>query len=102
MLDFIDRIPDFIFPNLEKKSFTLYVIWREVCHIVGSFVLLSAAHFLFLATTFYFPLYVMVVLGAWMLYQEFYLHPKKYNQQLWKGILDFSSWLVPFVIYLLV
>lgn len=87
------------FPRLKKRNYPLYVAWREVCHILGSLFLLGLSFTLTPYTTYDIPLIVFSVLTVWMIYQEAYLHPKKYCQKPWKGILDVFSWITPFIFY---
>lgn len=98
-LSTIEQIPDRLLPGLDAKSYPLYVCWREVCHIFGSLILLGISHLLFTYSLYNIPVVVFLILLAWMTYQEFYLHPKLYGQKLWKGILDWLSWVVPFTLY---
>lgn len=98
-LKFLERIPDILLPNLKAKSHTLYIVWREVCHLIGSLFLLVVSHGLMLVSSLNVPLFVFVALFAWLLFQEFYRHPKMYHQKLWKGILDVVVWVTPFALY---
>ncbi len=102
LLDSLDRIPDRIFPRLEARSYPLYIFWREVCHFVISCALMAVSYVLFLYISVYAPIIVFALLGVWMTYQEFYLHPKKYDQKLQGGLLDWSVWMIPFIIYILI
>jgi|GEM_PF-3555261 len=95
----IYAFPDVLLPNLYKRSKTLYVAWRTYCHILGSVVLVYGSHLLALITGYTVPFYIFLLLVVWMTYQEFYLHPKRYKQKLWKGILDWFSWILPFTFY---
>jgi len=96
---FLEKLPNKIFPHLQSKNYALYIIWRELCHLTGSLFLILISYFLkpLIPAA---SIIIFVVLLLWMTYQEFYLHPKKYDQKLWKGILDWLSWIAPFVIYL--
>jgi hypothetical protein len=97
----LEQLPDKLLPDLKAQSPALYVFWREICHIVGSFILVIISHALFLVFTLPIPMYVFIALSLWIFYQEFFLHPKKYNQPMWKGVLDFASWTIPFILYFL-
>jgi hypothetical protein len=108
ILDSLDKIPDRIIPGLEKRNYlalaeppVLYVLWRELCHCVISVLIVLSSHLLAKYLDFNFPLVVGIALVIWMTYQEFYLHPRKYGQKLWNGILDWSSWTAPFIVYFL-
>ena len=96
---FIENIPNKIFPKLRKKSYPLYVLWREICHIIGSFILMEISHIMEL----FIPkvsLFFFILLILWMTYQEFYVHPRKYNEEIWRSTLDWFSWVIPFGIYI--
>ncbi len=78
-------------------------LYREIFHLVGSIL------FIFLATliskTFFgsdVALYILFFAAiAALSYQEFYLHPKRYGQHIKKGVVDWLTWVMPVVIYLL-
>lgn len=95
----IDGIPDLVFPGLDKRSPFLYVCWQEFCHVLGSLLLIALSHLALVYTSYDAPRAVFILLALWMTFQEFYLHPKKYGQPLWKGILDWLSWVLPFLVY---
>ncbi len=101
ILDFLDSIPNRIFPKLESFSFPLYITWREFCHIITSCLIILISFFIYKHGIVYAPITVFSILGIYMTWQEFYLHPKKYNQMLWNGILDWLAWMIPFMVYLL-
>ena len=96
-LKFIEKIPDKIIPSLKQRNYALYVLWREICHIIGSLILLYVSYLITPKTV---PV-TFILLTIWMTYQEFYFHPKKYDQPLWKGLIDWLSWITPFIIYFL-
>lgn len=105
-LDFFDSIPDRIMPGLYKRKYlehreppVWYTAWREVCHAAGSVILIVIGYFLSLYVYTYSSIIIFALLTAWMTYQEFYLHPKKYGQTFWHGVCDWLAWIVPFVIY---
>ncbi|KND51368.1 MAG: hypothetical protein ABA06_03600 [Parcubacteria bacterium C7867-001] len=95
------ELPDTLLPGLKEKNYPLSVAWREVCHVVGSVILIVATTFLAPFAPFNLPIAVFAVLVVFMTYQEFYLHPKKYQQRLWKGILDWLAWVLPFALFLI-
>lgn len=95
IFSFIEKVPDIIIPSLNQKSKTAYLIWREICHMVGSVVLIILSYLIKPSIV----VIVFILLMFWMTYQEFYFHPKKYNQPLWKGVIDWLSWILPFLAY---
>ncbi len=104
-LDYIDNIPGKIFSKLQPRIvdgflFFPHKFYREIFHIISSLLLIFFSHILYLYVYVSSPIIIFSILGMWMTYQEFFLHPKKYNQKLWNGVLDWSSWIVPFIIYL--
>ena len=100
LLDWFEHIPDTLMPWLTKENhFVLYEAWREVCHLVGAFFLI----FLYIKIRYFSKALVIIffiLFVLWMTYQEFHLHPIKYHQPLWKGILDWLVWIVPQSIYI--
>ena len=106
-LDYIDDIPGKIFPRLKSRMVDGYLyfphkLYREFFHILGSFLIISFSYILYLYVSVYVPVIIFLLWSAWMTYQEFYLHPKKYNQKLLESILDWSSWIIPLIIYLVI
>ncbi len=89
-----------IMPDLQAYSSSLYFIWREVCHIVGSVALIVVSYVLSVWIGHDVKPIIFVALLVWMTYQEFVLHPRKYGQKLSKGIIDWLAWVAPFAIYL--
>lgn len=88
-----------LLPGLEAKNHLLYIAWREVCHLIGSLVLLAISHLALVFTSYNVPLITLVALVLWLVYQEAYRHPKVYGQKAWKGVLDVVVWLLPFTLY---
>lgn len=75
--------------------------YRQLFHFVGSVLFLLIAAYL--SQTFLggeAAMYAFLVAAVALIsFQEFYLHRHMY-QQLWrKGIIDWLSWCVPFVVY---
>lgn len=98
--------------NTVKKAFELngkgkfgfgLMFYRETFHLVGAvlFVIFST---LILESLFKSELTPFFFLGSVMMalaFQEFYFHPKKYNQVIKKGFIDWVVWVVPMAIYLI-
>jgi len=106
-LDYLDRIPDKVFPQLKPKIVDGFLFFpckffREIFHIIGSLLLIILSHILYFYVYINVPIIVFILLVIWITYQEFYLHPKKYNQKLLNGILDWLSWIIPFAVYLFI
>lgn len=95
----IDGIPDFLWPKLKTRYVVRYFMWREACHLVGSFSLLGISVLLAAFSKLPVPALIFAALGLWMAYQEFYLHPRIYGQKILKGALDWSAWMLPFALY---
>lgn len=95
----VDGIPDFLWPSLKQNTRVRYLMWREVCHVTSSVILLILS--LYIATRVSFPVTVLVftLLAGWITFQEFYLHPRKYGQKSLKGMLDWGAWVLPFAVY---
>lgn len=76
--------------------------YRQVFHLLGSILFLIIAAFL--SQTYLggvAALYAFLAIAVGLIsYQEFYLHRRMY-QQLWrKGLLDWTAWCLPFVLYM--
>lgn len=75
--------------------------YREIFHFVGSvlFIILAtylSKHFFGSDMALYTLSFGAIVALA---LQEFYFHPKHYNQHFWKGITDWSVWVLPIFVY---
>jgi hypothetical protein len=78
------------------------IFYRSIFHIIGSII------FIFVATAFsqyWFGSEAAVVtfLVAAMIalfIQEFFVHPKRYGQPLYKSFADWLTWAVPMMLYL--
>jgi hypothetical protein len=79
------------------------MLYRETFHFLGSllFIIFATvvARDLFGSETALYVLLAAAVLA--LTFQEFYVHPRSYGQHTKKGITDWSVWVVPMVIYLL-
>lgn len=77
-------------------------IYRETFHFAGSVIFIGLATFV--SNSFFgsqTALYILLCAAiAALTYQEFYLHPRRYGQQVKKGILDWSFWVLPMLVYL--
>ncbi len=102
LLEKIELIPDRILPKLQSKNKHVYFLWREVCHVFGSLIFVFLAYVISHGTQYDFSLIIFCGVLFWITYQEFYLHPKKYNQKLFKGIIDWLAWIAPFIIYFVI
>jgi hypothetical protein len=77
-------------------------LYRDTFHFIGSVLFITAAAILsniFLGS----EMALYVLLGAAVLalsFQEFYVHPKHWEQHVDKSVLDWFSWIVPMMIYI--
>ena len=76
--------------------------YRQVFHVIGAilFISLSAfiSHRLFGSEV---ALYVLLVTAVLVItFQEFYLHPRYYEQHLPKSVSDWLAWVLPIGAYL--
>jgi hypothetical protein len=106
LLNYLDNIPGKIFPKLRvRKVDGVFIfphkLFREVFHVIGALILILISYLLYIYMNTNIPIIIFIVFGIWITYQEFYLHPKKYNQELSISILDWSSWMIPFIVYLI-
>lgn len=78
--------------------------YREACHVLGAglFIVLATGVSKFLGgsaavlpTMFITALIVITI-------QEFYIHPRHYQQRFGKSIADWLSWMVPIGLYLFI
>lgn len=94
-------LDSFLLTRLKKTNYPLYVLWRAILHVASSLVLLFVSHLVALEYGYNAPAYVFAALLIFITYLEFYLHPKLYHQKLSKGIIDWLSWILPFILYFL-
>jgi len=87
-----------------KKGHFGYALlfYRGTFHFIGALlfivsITLISKQFFNSDTALYFLLASAIFA---LTYQEFYLHPKKYKQITQKGILDWMTWVIPMVVYL--
>jgi hypothetical protein len=78
------------------------MFYRSAFHFIGALLFIISAtlisrDFFHNDTSLYFLLTAAIFA---LTYQEFYLHPKKYKQITKKGIIDWMTWVVPMVMYL--
>lgn len=76
--------------------------YRQVFHVLGSILFIGIAtfvsHRLFGSETALFVLFAAAVLVISI--QEFYLHPRFYEQHFAKGMSDWLAWVMPIGMYL--
>lgn len=78
------------------------LVHRELSHLLGALVAIPTASFL--GVVFNTPLVTYSFLFLLILFitvQEFYIHPKHYQQIWWKSCIDWSMWVGPIVVFLL-
>ncbi len=77
-------------------------VYRGAFHFVGSLWFIVCAAVLshrFLDSEI--ALYVLMGAAiAALFYQEFFIHPRQYNQKSRKGISDWLTWVIPMMVYL--
>lgn len=95
-----------------KKSFKLYgegkfgfrlTFYREFFHFIGAilFIVFSTLISKSLYGLELLPFFFMGSAILALAFQEFYFHPKKYNQVFKKGFIDWVVWIVPMLVYLI-
>lgn len=77
------------------------LLWRAVFHLGGSVFLVFIADQLFKHMSFFNGFAFLVLASVCIAIQEFYLHPHYYNQKPQKGIIDFATWMLPILLYIL-
>jgi hypothetical protein len=78
------------------------LIHSELSHLLGSLIAIPTASFLGVVlqapiVTYAFLIFIILFITI----QEFYIHPKHYRQIWWKSCIDWSMWVGPIVIFLL-
>ena len=115
--DFLIRLPDklFIIPHkidgeliFGERSYNYFIennhfaikMWREIFHLAGSILVVIISRFISNITGFKkLDIVILLALILFITFQEFYLHPKYYNQKLYEGILDWLFWVGPIIYY---
>lgn len=77
------------------------LLWRSVFHVGGSIILLLIADSMFDHLSFFNGFAFLVLVVGCIAVQEFYLHPRYYGQKPLKGLIDFTAWVLPIVLYIL-
>lgn len=78
------------------------LIWREFFHLSGSIFCVLIAHLMFRHMSFFNGFAFLGFVIFCIALQEFYLHPHYYGQKFQKGIIDFTVWMVPIFLYIIV
>lgn len=76
------------------------VVWRSLLHVLGAlgivFLLMNLGDL-----SLRLRVRIVVIAVLYFAFQEFYLHPRLYDQELIKGVIDFLAWSVPLALYAL-
>lgn len=130
LYDFIETLPERLYPfrneiegqwvrgrrsylNALNNAFETYGPQRlgyKLTFYRASFHFLGAVLFIVFATLLsqkFFgsdiALYVLMATAIVALFvQEFHFHPKRYSQSRKKGVIDWLTWVVPMVVYILI
>ncbi|NCS98997.1 hypothetical protein GW764_02305 [Candidatus Parcubacteria bacterium] len=100
---YLDAVKKAFELNGEGKFGMGLMFYRQTFHLIGAVLfvifstLISSNFFDNELMPFFLFGFVMVALA----FQEFYFHPKKYNQVFKKGFIDWVVWIVPMAIYLI-
>jgi hypothetical protein len=74
----------------------IITIWRTLVHIIASlFFFFILSRF----SSFYFNSYSLL-LFTYIIYQEFFLQVRQFNQPYWKSVLDTFAWVLPIFLFL--
>lgn len=77
--------------------------WREMCHVVGAGIFIgvsTAVSQFFWGSNAGLP--VLFITGVIAVsFQEFYLHPRHYGQDFSKSVVDWTSWVAPLGVYIM-
>jgi hypothetical protein len=77
------------------------LLWRQLFHFLASVFLVMVAHLMFVHLSFFNGFAFLVLVTIAVAVQEFYLHPHYYGQKMQKGIIDFTAWMLPILLYIL-
>lgn len=77
------------------------LLWRAVFHLGGSVVLVFIADQLFKHMSFFNGFAFLTFVVFCLALQEFYFQPNYYNQKREKGIIDFVTWMLPILLYII-
>ena len=89
------------------EALTLVNCWKEVLsrsilHLLGSFGIIALLFFSKKFLRFRAIAAIALIIVLFFGFQEFYLHPLRYDQPLFKSIIDFLVWTVPLALYIFV
>jgi len=76
------------------------LLWRQVFHIVGSTIFVLIADQMFRHLSFFNGFAFLVLVSVSLAVQEFYLQSKYYDQNLQKSVIDFTTWMLPILLYI--
>ncbi len=76
------------------------LLWRQVFHLGPSLVIIFIADQMFRHMSFFNGFAFLVLVSLCIAIQEFYFHPHYYNQKIEKGIIDFTTWMLPIILYI--
>jgi hypothetical protein len=76
------------------------LLWRAVFHLGGSIALVFIADQMIKNMSFFNGFALLVFVVFCIALQEFYFQPQYYNQKLQKGIIDFATWMLPILLYI--
>lgn len=77
------------------------LFWRQVFHLLGSVLLVLVAHLMFIHLSFFNGLAFLILVVLSLAVQEFYFHPHYYDQKPHKTLIDFTTWMLPILIYII-
>ena len=78
---------------------TKLLIWRELFHLGGGVLIAFAIHYLRKRLGKAVAFLLTLLLFAYIVFQEFYVHPITYSQVFQKGLMDVVVWSLPLTIY---
>lgn len=96
ILWFFETLPDIIIPWLEWSNYIVYIIWRQLFHLLWSLILIELFSNIWRKNLFQI---FFVIFFLRIMYQEFILHPETHSQQTWKWILDLIVRIMPLSLY---
>lgn len=78
------------------------LLWRQLFHVLSSIFVVFIAHLMIKHMSFFNGFALLVLFIILVAVQEFYLQPHYYDQKRQKGVIDFTVWMLPILLYIII
>lgn len=78
---------------------TKLLLWRELFHLAGGAAAIILIHAIRRRLGWRTALILSALFAAYILFQEFFLHPRAFDQIFFKSVFDSAVWLGPSIAY---